>query len=466
MDTLGDSNEMSADTVELGLGGESPEPYAPVADKKRPPTAPSLLQNKYTQLRFQDLLNQIEVGDRELEVIPEKFHDMADRFEVRDLILSLVTRWLKRRGLWKSEQEEICLTDAFPRADFKMDPRFRKLSRNEIENGTFLEEDELTDQDKNHGEGALLTGTSRIYRLPALAEPSINRVLRAPPASLRHQIARRMIDTRYFEDFSEHRHLHASCYLFSKNVDSREHFDDLMTAGLQRIMGHFSFEQYTLDKLKLVRLLDLRICDYFVRLPTVQKALRATYNDDDVHRDARKIWPRFYQVFESLTAKQRNALKKVYMNSATQTYEEAAADFKISIDSLQDRLTAAIQKFETEFPEFCGITPRPLPKVKLQSDLAFNGLWRESSSNHVAPLYRVDLKTGARMEIPPLKARKRDDLTFNDITRIKAAIIETTPIPYFHETFYGDGVYPTILSFGYGAKSGGLSDSDQEGEGS
>lgn len=360
------------------------------------------------------------------------------------IILMLVTKELKQNGLWKDDSEDLTLTDAFPLAQCHDDPRFKDLPMKEYEYGTFYEDDELTHQDyETDAEKNDLS--SRNVSFPKPPSPMLHNLMRSSPEDLKHQIARRLIDSGYFEENEEDQTLFPACYFLSKAVEEEWHFKVLMDQGLALKFSHYTFESYKVDKMLLQKRLRFFTENYFSQNPKMKRFLKR--NKDLEKQNPKNFWKRFYSVWEKLTIKQKNVLTKIYMQSEKVKYEDAANDFKISVDSVRSRIKGAIDKFKQEFPELKGISPKGLPQSKITGAYTLNYLWHYKRASEVAKLFQIDPKTNLKTEINWDKKPKDQQVNWKTLARIKAQIIENCPIPYFHETDYFDGTKPSILSF-------------------
>jgi len=356
--------------------------------------------------------------------------------------ISKVTEQLKKEGLWRDEDKDLTMTDAFPLSQAKLDPRFRELDSRVIENGTHLENDDLTHQDF---ETSSESAHSHIPYGPKMSEPRIHNLMRVSPESLLHQVARRLSDSDFFES-SEYKKLKATCYIYSKSVDEEWHFDVLMSKGLSNTFDHFTFTEYKINLPKIKKIIRHFIKKFFDDNPRVKYYLKQ--NSDPDKQNPHNFWCRFNDVWQRLTIKQKNALTKVFMQAEPMTYFEAAKDFKISLDSLQSRIKTAKLQFKKEFPELEGITPRALPRRELRGSRTLNGLWAYENANIIHTVYKIDPKTGLKIELEWNKTPKSKNLDWKTVAQIKAKILENTPVPLFHETDYFDGMKPTIMSFG------------------
>lgn len=438
------------DLVEVGksaqsLGFDPEETLSRPFEKAIPPDI--YLQRKIQlKLMAKEIRRRINTEGLTLESLPE----LRDIGSINDpaahYILTLVTDQLAEEGLWRDEDKDLTMSEAFPLSQSKAETRLKSAYALAHDHGTFLSDADLTFEDvSSEAPQAELPRRAFRLRLPQLATPMLHNLMRANPRDLYHQVARRMIDTNYFEDHEDAKHLYRACFFASKGVEDERHFDVLMAAGLDNIFPHYTFAQYRVEHLQLRKNLRVYIERFFVENPAVKRRLQLRKEPDK--RDPKNVWPRFFAVWNELTIKQKDALRCVYMDCPRLSKKVAAEKFGITIDSLISRLRTAIAKFKREFWEFDGMSPRPLARSKLGGHLTHNGLWRYESARVKAQLYGVDLVTQTKKEIEWRKLPRSRKLDWKTVARIKAEIIENCPIPHFHETEYFDGMKPTIISF-------------------
>lgn len=348
-------------------------------------------------------------------------------------ILTLVTDQLIAEGLWRDEDKDLTMTEAFPLSQAKNESRIHQNNSFHVE--ASLTPEEILESDSH---AAALTP----FYVPSLAHPMLHNLMRSSPKDLYHQVARKMIDAHYFDDHPEQSFLHRACYFASKGVEDGEHFAVLLRAGLDQFFSHYTFEQFRLERITLRKLIRNIIDNYFAQNPAIDRHLKM--NDD---YDKRKnVWERFNRVWDKLTTKQRSALECVYMEQDSLTKKQAAEKFGISLDSLKDRLRPAIRRFKAEFAELEGITPKQLSRDKLRGSYAHNGLWWYQSAAWKSPLYAVDPKSSLKKEIEWKKLPRSKNLDWKTVARIKAEIFENCPVPNILDTEYFDGMKPTQMS--------------------
>lgn len=413
---------------------------------------PRLPANPYVEQKIRHMLMAEEIK-RRVRDETITFESLAgDLDEIRSIddpaaqkILTLVTNQLIIEGLWRDEDKDLTMSEAFPLSQAQEDRQAGTHELDAIEYGTFLEDADITHEDRAAPSLASeVTAHSKSLRLPTLATPMLHNLMRASPRDLFHQIARRMIDSHYFEDHPENSHLYIACYFASKGVEVEDHFHQFMRAGLSEELPHYTFQQFRFERVALRKLIRTFITGFFAENPAIKRRLSLRTEPDK--RDYRNVWTRFAQVWNGLTAKQKEALEAVYMNEERLTREEAAKAFGITVDSLNSRIRTAVQDFKREFWEFEGMSPKRLPRKSLAGALTHNNLWRYQSAACKSPLYRVDLKTEVKAEIEWRKLPKSRNLDWKTQAQIKAEIIANCPVPYFHETEYFDGMLPTFIS--------------------
>lgn len=439
--------EISKSSRSIGFNAEK---SLQTHSKKMQP-ANSHIRNKIEyELMLKENKRRIREEKLSIESLPDDLHQITS---INDLaaqqILAVVTNQLIKEGLWIDENKDLTMSEAFPLSQAKTDSRVRTNS--EPEDGSFLSDADLTHEDRATSDApSRLAGQVTHTRVPTFSYPMIYNLMRASPKDLKHQIARRMIDSHYFEDHPEDYHLYAACFFASRAVETKEHFDLLMTAGLDQEFPHYTFDAFRVDRIKLRKRIQSLIEEYFVENPAIKE--RLSLRSEPEKKDPKQVWKRFYQVWDKLTPKQIEAIELVYMNEPKLTKKEAAIKLGITIDSIKDRLRLAINLFRKEFWEFEGITPKRNPRKSLKGLITHNGLWRYQSAIWKSKLYRVDFKGNSvgdsKVEIEWKKRPRSKKLDWKTIARIKAEIIENCPVPYFHETEYFDGMKPTISSFG------------------
>lgn len=108
-----------------------------------------------------------------------------------------------------------------------------------------------------------------------------------------------------------------------------------------------------------------------------------------------------------LTYRQSSAFKLVYPKTGTGlTHKEAAKKLRIKPHSLKDRLEGIKKKVEDLFP---GTTKKSdeIPNLWKAPDRQVDGFYVRSHAKRVAPLYRVNPKTGHKALMQPRKAKDK-----------------------------------------------------------
>ena len=364
--------------------------------------------------RIRDEIRRVSKTGKLTSAIQAELKDPSTRMEVLLQIFDEVCmeQTLKSDGLYKEELEEVLFSQFYAEETKDWLLERKEHENNVLGRGTFLGEDDFTENDR-------IGGSSSAPNLPGIAVSDFWELMRPPPKSLLHQIARNLTETGFFE--TDQKVLHVGVLMFSRHVEDDEHFDDIMTGGIGKHVPGFTFVEFKASQISLKRLFREKLKNFF---RDNHSALLAVRKRTDLNQSkAQDIWARFRKVWDSLTTKQKHALEKVYMQSEPMTYERAASDFKISVDSLRDRIRGAFEKYETEFPEFRSFQ---------------HGLKEPRSENRKpteSQLFSVDPLTGEKTPIDP-KSPTLKSLSPKQIAEIKAKAIEATPMPMFSETEY------------------------------
>lgn len=413
-------------------------------------------------LMTKEVRRKVKAEGLTLESIAQDLEITSMNDPAAHFLLEIVTNDLKGKGLWRDEDKDLTMSEAFPLSQAKTDSRIRGSDLLAFERGTFLTDADLTHEDRAAGDSSKeLPMLNGCFRLPTLATPMLHNLMRAAPRDLHHQMARRMIDSHYFEDHEEARKLFRACYMMSRGVESERHFYVLMSTDLGERFGHYTFDDFRLERIALKRIIRESIDEFFIENPAVKRSFKK--HPEHEKRNPRNIWARFYSVWDSLTLKQRDALEKVYVEGTPKS--SAAVEFGISLDSLNSRLKTAVQRLKSEFSDLDGISPKRLPRKLLSGALTHNGLWRYETARLKGPLSKVNPKTNLKSGIEWKTLPKARNLDWKQKARIKAEIIENCPVPHFHETEYFDGMKPTILSFSRSPgnlKESGIQDREED----
>lgn len=421
----------------LSLGFDPLESLSREPEESRP--ADNYIERKIRlKLMAKEIRKRIDAKNLSLKSFPE-IHDLKSMNDpVAHYILTLVTDQLIAEGLWRDEDKDLTMTEAFPLSQAKNETRIRLTGFDDIQESSFWQDSELTVEELGASDQEAATAP---LQLPSYATPILNNLMRASPKNLYHQVARRMVETHYFQDHPKQGTLYRACYFAAKGVEDESHFSALLDAGLGDAFPHYTFEQFRIERITLRKHIRGLIENYFAQTPALQRRLK-------MHKANPNVWERFFKVWNELTPKQREALECVYMDQDRLSKAAAAKKFGISVNSLISRLRVAVHRFRAEFPEFEGISPRRLPRKSLHRSIALNGLWRYQSAAWKSTLYGVDPVTGLKREIEWHKIPKSKNLNWKAVAHIKAKIIETCPVPHFHDTEYFDGMKPTIMSLG------------------
>ncbi len=394
-----------------------------------------------SQLLPREIKREIDTQKISLESLSKNIESIQSLEDpTAQFLLKLVTDELKAKGLWRDEDKDLTMTEAFPIDQTKVDARLTSEDQMALEHGTFL-----TDANLTHEDLSAPANTIAIPIGPIHSEPMLHNLMRASPRDLYQQLARRLIDANFFVNGGEHPDLYRACYFASRGVEDEHHFNVLMLAGLADRFPSYCFLEYWQERKELRKLFKKLKASFFTQNPAIKNRLKL--NSDPERKSPHAVWERFDRVWTELTDKQQEILELCYMSQDNLSIKSAAAELGISVDSVKSRITSAFSKFEIEFPEFVGMTPKSLPREKLRGAVTHNGLWRYETAAMKAPLFKIDPKNGLRLsEARHTTLPRSKNLGFKTVARIKAQIIESCPVPRFHETEYFDGMKPTILT--------------------
>lgn len=349
--------------------------------------------------------------------------------QAAQLICQIVTEALKKENLWRDEAKELSLTQAFPRSYKKAfkpnEGDHRDTTEDEIDPLHVIDHQELLSRPKE------LFFQSELKIHEALQNKT-NELMRPSPKSLAESIARQISDNHKNIDYLSIEVIRAA-YIYSRGMTD-EHFEDAMNQGMEHIFPGYSLETYESDLVQFKKELKRFKAEYFLDHPLILRLCKSAGTDP------KTIWSRLNESLDSMTAKQRHALEKVFMSDEPKTFDEAADDFGITIESFKDRLDGAIKKIEAAFPEFLLIERNEIPTSHLKGDLSLNGLWRKSSALKVYPLYRIDPLTKEKVQIEiPVSKKQRNQ---KKREYIKAWAIDKTYVPKILDTDYFGGIRP------------------------
>ena len=407
--------------------------------------ADSYIQRKIQfKLMAKEIRKRIDAKNLSLKSFPEIRDLKSMNDPVAHYILTLVTDQLIAEGLWRDEDKDLTMTEAFPLSQAMNESRIRLAGFDDIQESAIWQDSEMTKEEISEGNGADAPAASPMH-LPTYATPMLNNLMRASPKDLYHQVARRMIETYYFQDHPDLYDLYRACYFAAKGVEDESHFLALMEAGLAVAFPHYMFAQFRIERLVLRKHIRVLIGNYFSQTPTIQRRLKLVHRGSS---EAMNVWARFYKVWNNLTTKQKEALECVYMDQNRLSKKAAAEKFGITINSLVSRLRVAVLRFKAEFQEFEWMSPRRIPQKALRGSIALGGLWRYQSAVWKSTLFAVDPVTGFKREIEWRKIPKSKNIDWKVVANIKAQIMENCPVPHILETEYFDGMKPTIMSLG------------------
>jgi hypothetical protein len=365
------------------------------------------------------------------------------------LLLGVLDSELKRNHLLSDEAQEVAFSEIFPLSQSKIDSK-----TNFDERAQDIETMVASITNEGNELGELVPGP--LPNLPVLSTPQIHNLMRRNPANIYEKIARLMVETHYFDNQSSKLNLLPCAYLFSKAVESLEIFCfiklSLSRRGLkQYLKSPFPFSTYKAEQPTLKLLIDEALKNFFCT-PWVLNATKrylkekGPYSEESLKQSLDSFWERFTATWDSLTTKQKNACELVYLNEEPLTYKQAAEQLQISVDSLQDRLTGAVTKFKDTFPELLSLDETlTYRKIHKENNLQ-RALFDQNKANEIPKLFRVDLATGEKTEIPPREGPLSQSKHLEDpywfIDEIKAFVIAEVPVPDILDAEYFGDLYP------------------------
>jgi predicted DNA-binding protein YlxM (UPF0122 family) len=158
------------------------------------------------------------------------------------------------------------------------------------------------------------------------------------------------------------------------------------------------------------------------------------------------FWRRYNKTWESLTPKQRRAVSKIYLQEDPLTYKEAAKSLEISVDSFQDRIDGAVKKFRAVFPELEFLKETLTYRKLHKKGVLQRHLFDHKEARKIRPLYRVDLRTGQRLEIKPRFGKAKNHYPSSYVEEIEAWAETKCPVPDLLDVDYFTVPRPEIQS--------------------
>nr|BFD66933.1 hypothetical protein HAGR004_19550 [Bdellovibrio sp. HAGR004] len=110
------------------------------------------------------------------------------------------------------------------------------------------------------------------------------------------------------------------------------------------------------------------------------------------------IWPRVKRIREEFTQKQTEIVQLLYINRPIYTYDEAAKELGISIDSVRDREEGVINKMKKEFIEFKNCFPYKDYHKNNQRIWSYIGCRHNPTADKIHPCYRVRIQNDCEVK--------------------------------------------------------------------
>lgn len=366
-----------------------------------------------------------------------------------NVILGLIDEELTRHGLLSDEGQEVAFSEVFPISQSKDDKKtYFKAHAEDIEDRLSF----VTKEGNELGE----VNQHGLIELPLLATPQMHNLMRGGPIDIFEKIARLMVESNYFGNNPENISLRPCAYFLSKRANNTVVFsairNDLATRGLNQFLKDgFDYDVYQKEIPELKILIESALKDYFctpwVRAATTEYlSSQGEFSKEQLQTHLDSFWKRYDQAWESLTTKQKNVLNEVYLFEETLSWEEAAKKIKISVDSFQDRIRGAVNKFKKAFPELFFLKEALNYRDIHKRNNLQRGLFDQTQANTVEKLYRIDPATNKKTEIAPRSGepllRKGLNLAFKE--EIKALAQTNAPVPDILDCDFFGGLYPEV----------------------
>ncbi len=357
-------------------------------------------------------------------------------------ISSKVNEDLKRQGLWHRDDDSVVIpeengipslkkrksfaAESFPGADESI---YEPEALDEIYLEARIIEDEATEELSEVTEGEAGGDFLHPY-LPKISAPSSHLLMRRYPQDLKESLARDLFDSHAYLTGENRDLLPALCF-FEVGINDAETFAEIRREVYEGGPFHqggkkFDFKEFQKDKLRLFHRLKSEKESYFLRNPYLRDK-----------KKAQSLWERFEVALQSFTRKQWNAIKEVRVKRRPQV--EVAREFRISLDSLRNRIEGAELKLRRALPELAAFFPSTTYRKSAKSNYSYDGLFDKREK--ARPLYRIDPKAQGKQEIPLRKGRPTPKAGVNPAL-IKAWAHETTPVPDFSFTDFFTQLYP------------------------
>lgn len=404
-----------------------------------------LIFHKRLNDTLQAISKKYKIALSTLDFLPDGGRKV-DKFS-ETLSHALSTNELKRQGLWRDRLEEVTFADVFSGARPSSDPRYYGVSNKLIDRGTFLEETDVTIDERVPGSEGIDLGMST----QALYE-----YMRPAPQTLRQSVGRRYADSRYFHVYFDERDIFLVTLIIARAAESPERFIDLLCCGVYGVAPIYRYLNFEIDRCFFEPTLKRLINHFF---PENSPIVNAAKSRTDL-KDPTNIWKRYNHVWKKLTAKQRHALRKLYMQDNQPTFKDVAESLRISVDSLRDRVRGGIEKFKEEVPELVAIKSSYMPPF---DETSYYASWRVLASRP-GRLYSVDPVTDKKTPIESLPKRPKKKSNIREVAKIRAWTYEEAPIPNFSFTEYFGGIQPGVFSQDLEQGVNDLIDDEDDGE--
>lgn len=267
---------------------------------------------------------------------------------------------------------------------------------------------------------------------PKLAVSPLNALIRRYPRNFHESLARDLLASRLMD---RHSHLIPALCFFEVGIIDEDTFHAVRRAAYLGSEFHrggreFSFADYQFDLEELLTFFLKLEEHYFLHNADLKKLFKS--------ERLKSIWPRFRAAFDTLTTKQKNALKQVKVKK--RTLKSVSAGMRIRLDTLTERLDKGIRKLQRALPELCLFEPSKSYIKSRASDYWHSGLFDERRAKTPSPLYKIDPVTRQRLAVIPFpKKRKKKRV---NVQAVRKWAVESTPVPDFHSTDFFLGLLP------------------------
>lgn len=352
---------------------------------------------------------------------------------------------LKSQGLWHRDDDSVVIPEENGTPSLKKRKSFALETSPDADESIYdpealdeiyfeariAEDDEVTEDVNEANDNDGETGADSLHPyLPRLSTPSSHLLMRRYPLDLKKSLARDLFDSYAYLTGENRALLPALCF-FEVGISDAETFAEIRREVYEGGPFHkagkeFDFSEFQKDKLRLFHRLKREKKRFFLRNPYVHDK-----------NGVASLWERFEAAIASLTRKQWNVIKQVRVKRRPQV--EVAREFRISLDSLRNRLESAELKLRRALPELAGFFPSTTYRNSAKTNYSYDGLFDKREK--ARPLYRIDPETKEKHEIPLRKGRPKPKAGVNPAL-IKAWAHETTPVPDFSFTDFFTQLYP------------------------